>query len=882
MAAQALADALAELESGERVTDVRDTSVDKAAEAAEAERQAVAEALKPFVTEAMDATVGRYQCVSQDPRTIPEFLNVCAADMEQIIRAAAEALIKRRDEQAMLQASISEAPLDAASRSICSGGLASAAQEALLQRVQRDNMQLKASELFLRSISSEVIKDLQTRNHQVQVLNGVVKRRDSLLTDQRKAYLRELMHLRTIIGQYQQHGHTTLNDAAFYNWNEDNLAGQIAEEQDAAVEAARDEERAKFEKELEAAEARAIKMEEDLRRQMSYMEKQLMTLTTPIPMTDGEMQTEMEVTEVEAQTDPVVLLDADDGDEPPLPPVTVSTPATEEPTSPAANDRSPTPLREGLPAFVVCTHCGGDVAIDGASPATSPKRKGKKGGKKPPTPDSPRGAQSPPPSEAIASPKAGAGGSSTDADVVALREQLAQQKAKIAELRQSLVVRDRDLSTASQRKLDDEQQRRRAEQQSLRKLQDDVRTKDALLEQKGRELTQLQEETRRWFEQYKASQPPDQAPINHATIRKLMHAVETAEAAEEEYRTLSWKLIGTVAKYRGVLQGLVEDCNEAEADKNIPELRRLQRGYDTVANFTWAKTQRLRQQRTRQREESNRLWDVVLFYARSVRHPEEPVAPPPRYYAVRDGGNGDVGPGMPPSPTNRKQELQNVMLQQSLKNNPVAAVAVAGVTKTTAGLAPAASVNAKLPATPRGTRPSTAPTQRATQQHTGDGGDERTSAGPRSNFGRRVVEQVLDAQQHEAPDFTVLPSKSSGGKAGRPSTAAAPNTRAARESTVLRPGAASGGTVALSPTTPHRPHFSPSALRGRTQAQQRTALMELMRYDQDMLAVARKRHVDSVHHQRNARHMSVHRGAAAAREAGVFQQRLIGRNEYVT
>jgi len=157
----------------------------------------VAAALRPHAATLLDLTLGRFQVIRHDPRAVPPFLHMLETDV-----------------------------------------LAASAPPPTTSPPPRPPTARRASELFLRSISTELITDFTKRGQQVQALQGVIKRRDALLNEQRRAYFRELLHLRHIIKQWEEKGGATVRDATFYQWDQDELGKQIEEEQEAKLEAA--------------------------------------------------------------------------------------------------------------------------------------------------------------------------------------------------------------------------------------------------------------------------------------------------------------------------------------------------------------------------------------------------------------------------------------------------------------------------------------------------------------------------------------------------------------------------------------------------------------------------------------------------------------------
>jgi hypothetical protein len=440
------------------------------------------------------------------------------------------------------------------------------------------------------------------------------------------------------------------------------------------------------------------------------------------------------------------------------------------------------------------------------------------------------------------------GGHAADADVEELRYALAEQRTMYRELQRSLADKEDSLAGASRRRMESDDQRRRAEQQAIRRLQEEARTKDALLERKSRELAQLQDETRRWFEQYKASQPADQAPVNYAAIRKMSEAVTKAESAEERYRSASWELIARDLKQRTALEGLRADCQEAEAARDVHELRLCQRAYDTIAHHTRQKCQRLRQMRGRLREEANRHWDVVLYYARSVHHAEEPLPPPPRYYAVDASGNGNVGPStLPPSPVKQLPDASSVIRERNVAGSTLhRRVGSLGLGRAPLGDAPAPK--------PSPRRPDTAPSFRPTATTSYNDLNISVAGGGPASGDSPFVTRVRGEMQSQRVDSVRLPSKPGG------------------EASIEGPARAGGRPQSAMPS---RPMFSPAALRGQSMADKRAALVQLMRYDQDLLSVCKTRHIDGLYKVRATRGTSNNDGSAP----GLSHHRLIGRNE---
>ena len=152
------------------------------------------------------------------------------------------------------------------------------------EELTRQVMQAKSSEMYIRSLATQMIRDVTQKGAQLQVLHGVVERRDHLLKEQRTAYLKELLHLREIVRQFRTTGRSTLADVYYREWEHDEAAEQQVEEENQKIDAALQELKTKYDDEKTAMDTRHAKVVDDLKRTVTLLEVQVAHLTVPPPL----------------------------------------------------------------------------------------------------------------------------------------------------------------------------------------------------------------------------------------------------------------------------------------------------------------------------------------------------------------------------------------------------------------------------------------------------------------------------------------------------------------------------------------------------------------------------------------------------------------------
>ena len=671
------------------------------------------EQLRPYVESCMDATIGRYQVVASNPhpRSFAEFLPMCYADVEAIIRQ-------------VLRVDFSSEEKDSAT--------AEGATDPVLEihHLRNHLNTCKASEMYLRSIAVDMIKDVNDRGAEIAMLKGLIQRRDALLKEQRIAYLREMLHLREIIRQYRSNGGCDLADVMFHAWDQDQAAQQQAEEQNARIDAAMTEIKIKHDQEKEQLESRHMQVIEDLRRQIAQLDIQVQQLnsasnvpcsdiatqTARLPAQEGGTQTEdaklsgepqvsrPEATKASEQRIPehVVMRCSQcgfAGEGVPLG-ITIKRESDTPPgTGPVVSDSSPSICEDSNspPLSSVATPNElRDVTrmpIDSAAPQVILKQPVRPASAKRPasaaknrraaTEKSTLATDQSSPNALTSSPLnsfdggvAAAFGAQEqlrgdlEAENAKLKNEIGVFRRQLTGLRKSIAEKEAECAQLRTTSHDTEEVRLRQEESiAVRKLNTELREKELVLQAKTEELQQLQDETARWFSNYRQSQPKDQAPINFATVRNLSAAVLAAEAAEEEYRNRSWKLISYASRRQALLQTEAAECKSME--DNYPAQHQAEELADKLEAYTRQQLLKIRQRRSAAKQEANRRWDTVLYHARSMAHGETALEPPP-YYATAE----EATPGSGLSERQSEPKLKEVLSQfKELpgKNRPTSA-----------------------------------------------------------------------------------------------------------------------------------------------------------------------------------------------------------------
>ena len=107
--------------------------------------------------------------------------------------------------------------------------------------------------------------------------------------------------------------------------------------------------------------------------------------------------------------------------------------------------------------------------------------------------------------------------------------------------------------------------------------------------------------------------------VNLAVVDKLRAAVHGAEVAEELYRVSGWALLAMGARYSAILNASIEGLKKDRHEVQTPAmLRKMQRAVELLEHRYAVYMASQRQERQRLKDMSNRNWDRVLFYARSL------------------------------------------------------------------------------------------------------------------------------------------------------------------------------------------------------------------------------------------------------------------------
>lgn len=158
------------------------------------------------------------------------------------------------------------------------------------------------------------------------------------------------------------------------------------------------------------------------------------------------------------------------------------------------------------------------------------------------------------------------------------------------------------------------------------RLRDELLRKNLLLENRTKELVQLQEETARWFDAFRAIHPADRSPINFAVLERLAAAVQRAELAESRYRAASWQLLSAALDHRRIMEIMKAETAQAQSKHDAASAaatRTMQRHTEIVFSRLWRAAAKMRQGRSKLKLDANLAWDCVLFTARALVNHED-------------------------------------------------------------------------------------------------------------------------------------------------------------------------------------------------------------------------------------------------------------------
>eukprot|EP01064_Diplonema_japonicum_P016139 TRINITY_DN24151_c0_g1_i1.p1 TRINITY_DN24151_c0_g1~~TRINITY_DN24151_c0_g1_i1.p1 ORF type:complete len:927 (+),score=238.51 TRINITY_DN24151_c0_g1_i1:33-2813(+) len=169
----------------------------------------------------------------------------------------------------------------------------------------------------------------------------------------------------------------------------------------------------------------------------------------------------------------------------------------------------------------------------------------------------------------------------------------------------------------------------KAHEEEIADLKQEIVSKNRLLKGRQQELEDLQT-TIATLESTLGSKL---SSVNIAVVDKLKTAVNTAEMTEEMYRVSGWTLLAMGIRYGSLLSQAIEDVKLDRVSYHTAEsLKKIQRGIDVLEHRFAVFMSSQRSERHRLKESSNRNWDRVLFYARSLvksRTSCSPIIPPP-------------------------------------------------------------------------------------------------------------------------------------------------------------------------------------------------------------------------------------------------------------
>jgi hypothetical protein len=220
--------------------------------------------IRPLARKLMDLTLGRYQVLENHRHRLPEFLTLCASDVENMLIAFSKLDVERATSDARAfqktsapssqhqshvaaesskvsqrqaarekrgddgdegedDSSVTEARARQLEEEDEDARIASLTHEQYVAELRLQIQRLKTSENFLRSTLSDVLHELDHRTTAVEVKSGQIAQRDQRLARQREAFLRENRQLRDMVAQYREKGKCDLSEPVLYEWDADDV-----------------------------------------------------------------------------------------------------------------------------------------------------------------------------------------------------------------------------------------------------------------------------------------------------------------------------------------------------------------------------------------------------------------------------------------------------------------------------------------------------------------------------------------------------------------------------------------------------------------------------------------------------------------------------------
>ena len=151
----------------------------------------------------MDLTIGRYQVLAHDPRLVHEFLEIAQEDIKRHLQYVA-----RRAQRAMVP------PEDRD-------------PDTLIRLMRDDLLEEKANFAELKAQNEVLLDEVRHSKIRLSAMEGQLVRREAQLTEQRTAFLNELMLLKEQVFVLQYKGVRPSTTVDLYSWNEDPLAEEV-------------------------------------------------------------------------------------------------------------------------------------------------------------------------------------------------------------------------------------------------------------------------------------------------------------------------------------------------------------------------------------------------------------------------------------------------------------------------------------------------------------------------------------------------------------------------------------------------------------------------------------------------------------------------------
>eukprot|EP00906_Rhabdomonas_costata_P033984 RCo047840 len=196
----------------------------------------------------MELTVERYAVVLHDSQLASEFLTLANEDVRGVLRG----VVKKARKEVLSQ---NQQDLEAA-----------------IRQLSRELIKEKENTTLVNRKMAVIVEDARRTKVQLSLLEGQLARRDSLLANQRLAFLKELSLLKESLWQMSHRGNSDVPPVTLRSWSDDPLAEEMLRDEKLRLERLIDEMREKFEREKDMIDVTRQREIEDLRKIIEEME----------------------------------------------------------------------------------------------------------------------------------------------------------------------------------------------------------------------------------------------------------------------------------------------------------------------------------------------------------------------------------------------------------------------------------------------------------------------------------------------------------------------------------------------------------------------------------------------------------------------------------